>query len=88
MRAAISSHPVRTGVVVGFVLGAIASYIILNIDPLEREVAKADGIPLWSWYQVPFALPGAVMAGLFGAFAGWAISALAARRRARSTRRR
>jgi hypothetical protein len=49
--------------VVGSVLGGILNWIAINTG-IDAEAARADGYPLWSWYQVPFVLPGAAMAAL------------------------
>ena len=38
-------------------LGAsVCSYVDQNTRLVERLAAEADGVPLWSWAQVPWAL--------------------------------
>ena len=61
------------------ILGAVASFIYFNIDPVERMAAEADGMPFWSVHQLPFTLPW----GLAGAAVGLVVS-LVWRRRTRS----
>ena len=45
---------------IGFVIGFLAEYIYLNVQPIERLAAETDGFPAWSVWQVPFALPGGI----------------------------
>jgi hypothetical protein len=56
--------------VVGSVVGFSANYVYLNVALIERLAAEADGYPLWSMSQVPFALPGAIAGALVGAGVG------------------
>jgi len=57
---------------IGFVLGFAAEYVYLNLHPIERLAAETDGVPAWSVWQLPFAVPG----GLAGAILGAAIAVL------------
>jgi hypothetical protein len=50
-------------------------FVFMNVDPLERMAARADGYPLWSTYQLPFTAPLAAA----GAVAGFAIALLTQR---------
>jgi hypothetical protein len=53
-------------VLFGAVLGGALEYVYLNTATIEVLAANADGVPLWSWWQVPFALPGACAGALVG----------------------
>jgi hypothetical protein len=63
------------GAFAGGVLGCVAMFVFMNLDPLERMAALADGYPLWSSYQLPFTAP----AGAVGAVAGFVIALLTQR---------
>jgi len=63
---------------VGGVLGCVTMFVYLNVDPLERMTAAADGFPRWSPWQLLFTAP----EGALGAAAGVVI-ALLTRRMAR-----
>ena len=54
----------RRAAVVGALLGFVASYLYLNLNWMERIAAETDGYPPWSWYQVPYTLPWAVLGAL------------------------
>jgi hypothetical protein len=63
------------GAMAGGILGSAAMFAFLNLDPLERQAAAADGYPLWSPFQLPFTAPAAIG----GAVAGFVIALLTQR---------
>jgi hypothetical protein len=69
------------GAFAGAVPGCAAMFVFMNLDPLERMAAVADGYPLWSSYQLPFTAP----AGAAGAIAGFVIALLTQRHWHRQT---
>jgi TctA family transporter len=78
----VTRHPVWAGAVLGAVCGGTLNWILINTAGVEIEAARADGFPLWSWHQVPFVIPGAVMAALTGALVGWIVTLMRTKRRA------
>ena len=54
------------GGLVGGVLGCAAMFVYLNVDPLERMAAAADGFPRWSLWQLPFTAPEAAAGAIVG----------------------
>jgi hypothetical protein len=50
----------------GAFLGGAAEYVHLNAARIEVLAVNADGFPLWSQWQIPFTLPGAVAGALVG----------------------
>jgi H+/Cl- antiporter ClcA len=54
------------GAIIGFVIGCGAAFLYLNVDPLERTAAAADGFSRWSPWQLPFTLPWGVLGGVAG----------------------
>jgi H+/Cl- antiporter ClcA len=50
----------------GGLLGSAATFVYLNVDPLERMAADADGFPRWSLWQLPFTLPEGLAGGVAG----------------------
>ena len=65
---------------IGFAAGFAAHYIYLNVAFIERLAAETDGFPLWSVWQIPFALPGGVLGAIVGAGIGAVTKSLAAAR--------
>jgi H+/Cl- antiporter ClcA len=60
------------GALAGGIVGCVAAFVYLNVDPFERMVANVDGFPRWSFWQLPFTLPEAAL----GAVAGMGIVAI------------
>jgi hypothetical protein len=72
MRSILKSRYV-IGSLVGGILGCAVMFVYLNVDPLERRVATADGFSRWSLWQIPFTAP----AGALGAAAGIVVASFA-----------
>jgi hypothetical protein len=63
-------------VVLGSLAGVGVAWAHINLDPLERMAAEADHFPLWSAWQLPFALPGAFFGAFAGTGIGWVVQTL------------
>jgi hypothetical protein len=54
---------------VGAVAGSATAFVYLNVDPLERMAAAADGFPRWTLWQLPFTIPEAALGAVVGVVA-------------------
>ena len=55
----------------GALFGGASSFVYFNINDVERIAAEADGMPLWSAYQLPFTLPCASVGALCAIMLWW-----------------
>ena len=56
---------------VGALLAFLSAFVYFNMNDLERMAAEADGVPLWSVYQLPFTLPFALAGAALGLGLRW-----------------
>jgi hypothetical protein len=56
---------------VGAAIGGAGAFVYGNVNALERMAAEASGMPLWSWHQLPFTLPWAILGAFIAVGLRW-----------------